>query len=175
MGYSDHIMLPLKSDSEITANLTGNILNIHRLIAHSPELINASAEMRNYLVRDSALTERQRELLILRTGHLAQSAYEWAHHVVRGRAAGLSDEEINRVKGGGMMPEWTAQERALLNLVDEMQGKQQLSAETTTTLLAEISPAGVIDAVFTVGYYLTLGTLLNTFDVPIDENITPLA
>ena len=168
-------MLPLKSDSEITANLTGNILNIHRLIAHSPQLINASAEMRNYLVRDSALTERQRELLILRTGHLAQSAYEWAHHVVRGRAAGLSDAEINRVKEGGSVAEWTGQERALLNMVDEMHSKQQLSAETTKHLLTDLGPAGIIDAVFTVGYYLTLGTLLNTFDVPIDEQITPLA
>src|SRR5688572_22523503 len=47
-----------------------------------------------YITRDSMLSPRQRELLILRTAWLCRSEYLWAHHTVAARAAGLSREEI---------------------------------------------------------------------------------
>src|SRR6266516_5901631 len=43
------------------------------------------------------LPPRERELLILRTGWLCRSEYEWGQHVIVGRAAGLTDDEIARV------------------------------------------------------------------------------
>jgi len=162
------ILLPLVPTEKIGADLTGKILNVHRLIAHSPDLLDASAPLRNYLVKESALSDRQRELLILRTAHNLQSDYEWAHHVVRGRAAGLSDEEIERVRTKPDAVGWTAEETALLHLADEMCREHILSVEIVQILLASLGDNGVIDAIFTVGFYLTLGTLLKTFDVPID-------
>ena len=167
-------LLSLIPAEEISVNLTGKILNIHRLTAHSPDLLDASASLRNYLVKESSLTDRQREILILRAAYIMQSEYEWTHHVVRGRAAGLSDGEIARVRTGADAAGWTEEEGAVLRLVDEMYAEQMLSVETTRQLLAGIGESGVIDAVFTVGYYITLGTLLKTFAVPLDEVVASL-
>lgn len=166
------LLLPLVPADEINADLAGRILNVHRLIANSPDLVNTSAPLRNYLVRGSALTDRQRELLILRTAHNLQSEYEWAHHVVRGQAAGLSAEDIERTRGELDDETWSSEELALLSLADEMFRDHRLSINTATIMVSALGNDGVVDAVFTVGYYLTLGTLLKTFDVPIDEFLT---
>src|SRR5213593_885655 len=50
------------------------------------------------------LPARDRELLILRTGWRCQSEYEWGQHVLIGKRAGLSDEEIARLKAGPDAP-----------------------------------------------------------------------
>ena len=68
----------------------GNPLNIHRIMAHNPALMQAWMPFRNHIVADSSLDPRHRELLILRTAVNCDADYEWQHHVVRGRAAGLS-------------------------------------------------------------------------------------
>lgn len=159
---------------ELNADLTGNILNIHRMIAHNPALMTAYAPLRNYIVKDSSLTERQRELVILRVGYKMQSEYEWTHHVVRGRAAGLSDEEIERVRLGADAVGWRDEEANLLRAVDQMQEEQELTVETASDLLQQIGRAALLDLLYTVGVYLTLGTILKTFAVPIDETISAL-
>ena len=165
--------------AEIGAALNGPILNIHRMLAHSPTLLSRSAPLRNYLVKESALTDRQREILILRTAFRLNSEYEWAHHVVRGRAAGLTADEIeqtkvNRGPNSERYPTWSDDEGSLLALVDEMIDDYKLSQYTTEALLKNVGNAGLLDAIFTVGFYLTLGTVLKTFDVPLDDAIRPL-
>ena len=171
-------LLPPLSDeqwpSELTDSLTGSILNIHRMVAHNPTLTAAYAPLRNYIVKDSSLTERQRELLILRAGHIMKSEYEWTHHVVRGRAAGLTDAEITRVQEGPSAEGWTDDEQAILRSVDEMRAHQELTVETAASLQQHVGNDGVIDTIFTIGIYLTLGTILKTFEVPLDESIKPL-
>src|SRR5215208_4183650 len=54
------------------------------------------------------LPARDRELLILRTGWHCQSVYEWGQHVLIGRAAGISDDEIARVQQGPDASGWDA-------------------------------------------------------------------
>ena len=125
-------------------------------------------------VKGSRLSERQRELIILRTGHNMRSEYEWLHHVVRGRAAGLTDAEIERVKAGPDADGWSDEESTLLRSVDQMQAHQELDLETASALQGIVGNDGLIDAVYTIGVYLTLGTILKTFAVPIDTSIRPL-
>jgi alkylhydroperoxidase family enzyme len=85
----------------------GKPLNIHNIMAHHAALTRAWIPYRNHIVANSALEPRHRELLILRTADNCDSAYEWEHHVVRGRKAGLSDEEIQRVKDGPGATRWS--------------------------------------------------------------------
>jgi hypothetical protein len=70
---------------------------------------------RYHIVGDSSLTPRHRELLILRTAVNCAASYEWEHHVIRGREAGLSDKEIERVKDGPDAKGWAPAESALLS------------------------------------------------------------
>lgn len=141
------------------------------MIAHNPRLMEAYTPLRYYIVTDSSLSARQRELLILRTAHNCKSEYEWAHHVARGQVAGLSMDEIERVKSGGQHPDWIEAEAALLQATDEMMAETQLSAETQSSLANHYSHAQILDIIYTVGTYIMLGTILKSFDVQIEENI----
>jgi hypothetical protein len=63
---------------------------------------------RHVLGDTSTLPPRERELLILRTGWLCCAEYEWGQHVVIGKKAGLTDEEITRIKEGPDAKGWRA-------------------------------------------------------------------
>ena len=152
----------------------GKVLNIHRVIARSPALMDAYTPLRNYVVRGGALSERQRELLILRTARNMGSDYEWQHHVVRGRDVGLTDGEIAQV-GEREDAGFAAVEQALLRCADTMHAQEPIDVETIASLQAELGDAAVLDAIFVVGIYLTLGTILRTFDVPLEDTISPLS
>jgi 4-carboxymuconolactone decarboxylase len=158
---------------EAVAHLRGDFagkLNVYRVMAHNPALLAAWETLRNHVVRGAALTPEQLELVILRAGHHSGSAYEWAHHVVRGRAAGLSDDRIraaarpldgNTLTGDGLM----------LRAVDELVAERRLEPATIAALLAEVGQAAIFDLMATVGMYQTLAFILNSFATPIDDDI----
>ena len=52
------------------------------------------------LAAQGVLPRRASELLALRAAWNCRSAFEWGHHVLYARAAGLGDEEIERVAQG---------------------------------------------------------------------------
>jgi alkylhydroperoxidase family enzyme len=152
-----------------------NVLNIHRVIAHNPALMAAYAPLRNYIVAKSSLTPRQRELLILRTAHLLQCDYEWQHHIVRGQAVGITSAEIERLQQDIIDANWSApEELALLHCADEMFHQQQLRSETAAALQQLLGNEALLDAIYTVGIYITLGTILKTFAVPLEDSLEPL-
>ena len=53
---------------------------------------------REHIVVNSALSQQQSEVVILRTGNNLQVDYEWYHHVSRARACGMNDHRINSMK-----------------------------------------------------------------------------
>src|ERR1700720_3207320 len=58
-----------------------------------PLLCRLWAPLSGGLLYGSLLPHRDRELLILRTASNCHADYEWAHHVVIGKQAGLTDEK----------------------------------------------------------------------------------
>jgi len=147
----------------------GAPLNIHKVFARHPDLLTAWMPFRNHVVRTSSLTGRQRELLILRNAHNTQAQYEWDHHVVRGRDAGLTDEEIARVRQGPGAAGWTADEALLLIAADEMRAHQRFGDTTWRSLCDRFDSRQILDIIVTVGMYMLLSTVVNTGEVPMEN------
>lgn len=148
----------------------GSPLNIHNLMAHHPELMRAWMPFRNHVVKDSSLSPRQRELIILRTAHNCRSDYEWKHHVERGLEAGLDQDEINRVKLGPDAAGWRADESVLLSAADDCHRDFCISAKNLKEMNPKFSAQQQLDVVVTVGMYTTLALLINTYDVPMEAS-----
>ena len=153
---------------EISQEL-GNPLNIHRIMAHSPSLMQAWMPYRNHIVADSSLAPRHRELLILRTAVNCAADYEWEHHVVRGRIAGLSDDEIERVKDGPGAEAWQEAEALLLRAADECRRDSTITDQTFTGLSRYFDLAQQLDIIATVGMYLTLATIIKTYRLQLED------
>ncbi len=147
-----------------------NTGNVYRVMAHHPALLSAWIGFRTHVVLQNALGTQISEVVILRTGFRLNSAYEWAHHVARGRKAGLSDARIASVRGplNRMAPKDALIARAVDGLIDDASLAPPLLAE----LDAAIGKKGILDLMATVGLYSTLGFIVNSFATPIDADIT---
>ena len=117
------------------------------------------------------LAPRERELLILRIGWLCQAEYEWGQHVLFGRQAGLSDEEIARIKKGPDDPAWDPFDASLLRAADELHAEALISDATWAALGERYNAQQLMDVVFTVGQYNLVSMALNTFGVQLDKGV----
>jgi alkylhydroperoxidase family enzyme len=149
-------------------NSLGKPLNIHNIMAHHAALTRAWMPYRNHIVANSSLEPKHRELLILRTARNCDSIYEWEHHVVRGRDAGLSDEEIQRVKEEPAAAKWPPDVRFLLQAADECHCNSAISDATYQELCLHFDEQQQLDIIATVGMYMTLAIIIKTYRVPME-------
>ena len=117
------------------------------------------------------LPARDRELLILRTAWRCRSEYEWGQHVTIAQAAGLTREEIERVREGAVAAEWTPFESALLWAVDEMHESARIRDETWRLLSSQYDERQLIEVPMLVGHYHMLAFTLNTLGVPLEPDV----
>ena len=119
----------------------------------------------------SRISPRDRELLILRVGWLCDAEYEWGQHVIFGREAGLSDDEIARIKLGPDAEGWTSFESTLLRAVDELHKETCISDSTWKSLSTQYDTQQMMDVVFAVGQYHLVSMALNSFGVQLDKGV----
>ena len=55
--------------------------------------------------------------------------------------------------------------------VDEIMEKKKISPNTLKNLYSLVGKEGVLDTIATVGFYSTLGFMINSFNTPIDDDI----
>ena len=147
----------------------GRVLNIFRTLAHAPKALTAFFGWGSYILsRRSALSERDRELVILRTGYNCRSGYEWTQHKRIGLDCDLSEAEVERIKAGPDADGWTDIDRAMLRATDELTG-QHFVTDATWAALAPLGDKGRMDLVFTVGQYTQVSMILNSFGIQVEE------
>ena len=147
----------------------GKILNIFRTLAHAPRALTAFLAWGNYILsRRNALSPRNRELVILRTGFNCRSGYEWTQHRRIGLDCGLSEDEIARIKAGPDAGGWNDLDRAMLRATDELTADHFVS-DTTWAALAPLGDKGRMDLVMTVGQYTQVSMILNSFGIQVEE------
>lgn len=151
-------------------------------LARHPALTKAWHHFNRHVLYCSTLSERVRELVVLRVAFLRRSEYEWAQHVPVALSVGISPEEIERIGRGGH-PEpmgpmgsadvvgWTEHDAAVLRAVDELHHDGVISAPTWRQLATQLDDRQLIDLVFTVGAYDTLALAFNCFGLEPDPEI----
>jgi alkylhydroperoxidase family enzyme len=142
------------------------------VLAHHPDLATSWMQFTAHILRHSTLSDRQRELLILRVAVVRKSQYQWVEHVPIARRSGLDDGEIARVAFGPDAPFWTPLERALLRSADELLADGGISEPTWGVLAAEFEPKQLLDLVFTVGAYETNCLMARSCRLQPDESLS---
>ncbi len=153
------------------AQMNGRTLNIFKTLAHHPRLLKRWMVFGNHVLFRSTLPPRERELVILRIGWLCEAEYEWGQHVLIGKQAGLTDEEIARIKPGADAEGWSKFDATLLRAVDELHHDACISDATWQALSARYNTQQLIDLVFAIGQYNLVSMVLNTLGVQLDEGI----
>ena len=160
-----------ESLKHVIDDMRGHPLNVHSLMANHPDLLNAWWDYRNYSVRGGSLTQRECELVILRVAVHMKSWYEWACHVDRGLAAGLSMQEIDSVKEGPDASGWSDHDAILLRCVDELLVGRAIHSPTRRKLAEHFSDEQILDIIAIHGMYITLGCMINTWGLALDQSV----
>ncbi len=155
----------------IVDDMRGQPINVHKLMAHHPTLLQAWWSFRNHAVSGGALGPRLGELVILRVAVHMRAWYEWASHVDRALASDLSLDEIERVMQGANANGWTDQEQLLLQAVDELIDIHAISPVTLAALRQHCSVQQVFDLIALHGMYVILAGMINSFGLPLDESV----
>lgn len=145
--------------------------NAFGTFAHHPDLARAFFTLNGHVLLATTLAQRQTELLVLRVAALRKCDYVWAQHVLIGREAGLTDEEIEKISRGPADPAWSPSDSALLRAVDELLDAGIIGDETWAALTAELDTQQLMDLIFTVGAFEASAFLMNSFAFNLDDDL----
>ncbi|ADP83513.1 carboxymuconolactone decarboxylase family protein [Pseudofrankia inefficax] len=146
-------------------------LNTLGVYAHHTTLAQAFFTFNGHILSTSTLSDRQRELIVLRVAALRKAGYEWLQHTFIARDAGLSDEEIQRIALGPDAPLWDPLDAATLRAVDELIADGKIGDGTWAVLVEKLEVKQILDVIFTVGAYETLAYMISSFDIEIDDDM----
>jgi AhpD family alkylhydroperoxidase len=108
------------------------------------------------------------ELLILRTAHNCGCDYEWSQHERIAQTAGLSAEQVQRVRDGHHAGGWSTRQGLLLEAADELHSERTLSDGLWEKLRPLFSEVELIELCMLVGHYEMLAMTLNGLAVQPD-------
>lgn len=152
----------------IGLGLGGRAPNVFTTLARHRGLFRRWLWFAGALMPGGKLPRRDSELVILRVAHNTGSEYEWAQHERLGRAAGLSEEEIGRVRAGAGAAGWSERQALILAAVDELHAGDEIGAATWDGLAGHLDQVELIELCMLAGHYRMLAGALNSLQVQTD-------
>jgi AhpD family alkylhydroperoxidase len=157
---------PVEEGTQKAKNMLGTL-------AHHPALAKATLPYSAHVLRSTTLSERQRELIVMRVAVLRNSQYTWAEHAPMARKAGVDDEQIARIAYGPDAPFWEPLDAAVLRSVDELIADGEISDQTWEILVEHLDARQMLDLIFTVGAYETMAWMIRSFALDPDDDLLP--
>ena len=166
---------PLESArAEAAASMSGipvKAVNVIATMARSPVVQKGLGRFANQVLFKSNMDERLREIVILRMGWNCQAVYEFGQHTLVGRSVGLTADEIYSTTRPIGQGGWPAEERALLQMTDDLWADDCVSDQTWTELEAHFEPELIMEYVAAALCYRAVSGLLNTCGVELDDGV----
>ncbi len=140
-----------------------------RTLLNVPELVDHTMSFHGYILRNSTLPPRIRELLALRTAWLHGSDVIWRERVPFARTAGLTDVELRRIAVGPAAPGWDAFEANLLHMADQLFRNSFVNDATYRAIAARYDACSLMNAGMTVADVAAIAFLYNSLGVQPDD------
>jgi 4-carboxymuconolactone decarboxylase len=151
----------------------GIVSNIMRAYAHAPAGLAALAELGRYCRYDTALSELQKELVILITGRGV--TYAWHHHAPLGLKAGLDEAQLDAIRRGEVPEGLAAPERALAAYAFAFAALRGVPEPVFAAMRAHFTPRQITDVNLIAGYYLAIAAAAIACEVQPDPPQTVAA
>jgi 4-carboxymuconolactone decarboxylase len=140
---------------------------------HHPKLTGPFLIFNNVLLRDPALSPRQRELMVLRVAWRTQSEYEWVQHVRLAERYSITRDDIDAVAADTVAENWTPLERDLVAAADQLFDGYRVDDDTWTRLAEQLDERQLVEIPFVVGAYTCVAMAFKSFGVQLEANVDP--
>ncbi len=141
-------------------------------LGRAPEGLRTYAAYGEYVRWHSKLEGRERELAILALARGNQ--YAWSHHAPSALKAGVTQAEIDALHDGNVAPTLNAREKAAVAFGRDYSNLGRVSDETFKNALSVFGERGVTDLVLLLGYFLSLASFANVFQLELEPYYKPL-
>ncbi|MDQ1545916.1 MAG: 4-carboxymuconolactone decarboxylase [Actinomycetota bacterium] len=115
----------------------------------------------------STLSERQREIAILLMAHHERSNFEWIAHVDVGRAAGLTEPEIEALIHGSVATTFSAEESCVAELTLSLIARGDIDSDLFESATSVVGHVQIVEVIYLVGYYRSLAMSLRSLRIPL--------
>ena len=147
----------------------GKLLGPFNTLLYGPEVGQAYLDYFTAEKKNTSLTERVHEIVILAVGAAWNSPYELYAHTAVGKSVGLPEEVVQAVAAGQTPEGVSEQEAAAYEFAHRLAANHRVDPAAYTRAKAAFGDKGLVDIVMLVGLYLTTCAALNAFEVPVPE------
>ena len=150
----------------------GPRINIHRTVAHSPEVLVAFVRFANALRNGTELDPVLRELVILTVNRVKGAGYEFGKHANLALSLGVPRAQIDAIEHGepwgdeAVFPDPVS--RAVVTLAHEAVTNVRVSDATWAAAASHLDERELIEVLLHVGMYSLTAHLTEAVDVDIE-------
>lgn len=158
---------------ELTAGRRGGVVGPFIPLIRSPELLNRSQRLGEYLRYDSTLAPHISELVILMTARRWTQQFEWHAHYDIAIESGIDPEILEAIAEGSRPASMPADQATAYDVVDELFKIGTLSDPTYSRAVSTFGDAGLLEIIGLVGYYGFLAMVMNVARTPLPDGVDP--
>ena len=160
-----------KAAADFTA-ARGNLSGPWAVLLRSPELVNRTRPLSDYLRFNSVLPPRLSEFVILITAREWAQQYEWNAHYPLALKGGLNPEVAKAIAEGRRPAKMAEDEEIAYDFCTELDSNHSVSDATYARALSKFGEQGIVDMVSLHGYYTLIAMVLNTARTPLPPGAT---
>lgn len=154
-----------------TAYENGSRSNTIMTLAQHPKLAIASLDFGKYILIETQITARARELIVLRVAWRYKSNHQWTHHVLSGRKIGMTDEEFAALQQSGPNSVWNVEEQALVDAVDQLCSEGQIDDDVWGILSAHYDKRALMDILYAIGLFTMNAWAFNAMGIELEPDV----
>jgi alkylhydroperoxidase family enzyme len=148
---------PIDVVAAVRARRGGTLLNLDRMLLHSPPLARGWNAFLGEVRRNLSLSPKLREIAICGVAVINRAEYEFVHHAPELLAAGGSTEQVEAMRGiAGMSPDlsvFSAVERDVIRLTLAMTRDIEVTDELLVRLQAALGNTETVELVGVIATY----------------------
>ena len=150
--------------ARIKAERGGKMLNLYRMLLHSPTVAEGWLGFLTAIRQTSGLDPRVRELVIMRVAVLNDAPYEFDAHLPFARAEGATEEQVAALRTGDLA-RFDERARAALAYTDAMTRTIRVPDDVFAAVRRHFSEPEIVALTATVGAYNLVSRFLEALQV----------
>lgn len=154
---------------KIRSGRRGSLINVYRLLLHSPRLAESWFDHLNNVRWGTSLPGRLREIVIIRIGYLNKVDYVLNQHVPRlAEAEGMSVAECDALADWASSDFFSADERAALALADAMTRDVAVPDDVFDALRSHFDEHRIVELAILIGTYNMQTRVLAALEIDLE-------
>ena len=148
----------------------GRIHNLHRVIAHSPDMLRALIQWGEAIRRCARVEPKLRELAIVTVARTSQCHYEFVHHGGIALRVGVRQEQLEQLEAWEGNPIFTEEEQAVIRYAVEATLQVRVADATFDALRPFFDAEQIVQLVLIVAHFNLGMRLLLPLEIELESD-----